>query len=80
MHFFKEIEDAKKASESALQSPPLSTNTTPDYAAGLTATPSYASVTPAPVVTTTGNVILSLCFLIILTKQPYFLKYCTSTI
>lgn len=49
----QEIEDAKKASESALKSPPLSTNTTPDYAAGLTATPSYAPATPAPVVTTT---------------------------
>lgn len=46
-----EIEDAKKASENAtsLQSPPpANTGTTPDYAAGLTATPSYAPATPAP--------------------------------
>lgn len=50
--FILEIEDAKKASESAtsLQSPPpANAGNTPDYAAGLTATPSYAPATPASV-------------------------------
>lgn len=50
--FFIEIEDAKKNTETtALQSPPpVSGSTTPDYAAGLTNTPSYAPATPQPTV------------------------------
>lgn len=53
---FLEIEDAKKASENTpLQSPPTTTaSSTPDYAAGLTSTPSYAPATPQPSVTLTG--------------------------
>ncbi|XP_056633978.1 negative elongation factor A [Diorhabda carinulata] len=51
----QEIEDAaKKATENAtVQSPPLTTTvvTTPDYAAGLAPTPTYAPATPQPVVT-----------------------------
>ncbi|KAF2899133.1 hypothetical protein ILUMI_07042 [Ignelater luminosus] len=49
----QEMEDAKKASENALQSPPPAANTTPDYAAGLNATPAYAPATPAPAITST---------------------------
>lgn len=51
-----EIEDAKKATENAaLQSPPPASGTTPDYAAGLSATPTYAPATPQPTVApTTG--------------------------
>lgn len=51
------MEDAKKASENVpLQSPPVTTaTTTPDYAAGLSSTPSYAPATPQPAVTLTGK-------------------------
>ncbi|XP_025837295.1 negative elongation factor A isoform X2 [Agrilus planipennis] len=49
----QEMEDAKKASENAnIHSPPPAAGTTPDYAAGLSATPTYAPATPAPPVTT----------------------------
>lgn len=66
--FVLEMEDAKKASENVpLQSPPATTaaaatttTTTPDYAAGLSATPSYAPATPQPAVTLTGNYIFLL--------------------
>lgn len=56
IYFFNvtEIEDAKKSTENAaLQSPPPSataTGATPDYAAGLSATPTYAPATPQPTV------------------------------
>lgn len=49
--FHLEIEDAKKSAETAaLQSPPPAAATpgTPDYAAGLSATPTYAPPTPQP--------------------------------
>lgn len=51
------MEDAKKASENALQSPPPAANTTPDYAAGLNATPAYAPATPAPAIPSTSKYI-----------------------
>ncbi|KAJ8948166.1 hypothetical protein NQ318_009258 [Aromia moschata] len=51
----QEIEEAKKTSESTtLQSPPPASGTTPDYAAGLSATPAYAPATPQPTVTPTA--------------------------
>ncbi|KAJ8930200.1 hypothetical protein NQ314_017023 [Rhamnusium bicolor] len=51
----QEIEEAKKASENAaLQSPPPTSGTTPDYAAGLSATPAYAPATPQPTVAPTS--------------------------
>lgn len=44
-----------------LQSPPATTaSTTPDYAAGLSSTPSYAPATPQPAVTLTGNIVFLL--------------------
>ncbi|CAH1115421.1 unnamed protein product [Psylliodes chrysocephalus] len=47
----QEIEEAKKATETAaLQSPPPAAGATPDYAAGLAPTPTYAPATPQPVV------------------------------
>ncbi|XP_018572785.1 negative elongation factor A [Anoplophora glabripennis] len=50
----QEIEDAKKATENAaLQSPPPASGSTPDYAAGLSATPAYAPATPQPTVAPT---------------------------
>lgn len=54
-NFFLEIEDAKKATENAAlqSSPPVSGTTTPDYAAGLTAPPTYAPATPQPTVPST---------------------------
>lgn len=45
------MEDAKKSAETAaLQSPPPATAApgTPDYAAGLSSTPTYAPPTPQP--------------------------------
>ncbi|KAK9889542.1 hypothetical protein WA026_006897 [Henosepilachna vigintioctopunctata] len=46
----QDIEDAKKvaADTAALQSPPPASGTTPDYASGLSSTPSYAPATPQP--------------------------------
>lgn len=49
------MEDAKKATETPLQSPPVTTSTTPDYAAGLNATPTFAPATPAPIATPAGK-------------------------
>lgn len=51
----QEIEENKKNTENtALQSPPPAQGaTTPDYAAGLSATPAYAPPTPQPIVTPT---------------------------
>ncbi|KAB0794711.1 hypothetical protein PPYR_11550 [Photinus pyralis] len=43
----QEMEDAKKASETAAQNPPATTSSTPDYAAGLNTTPTYAAAIPA---------------------------------
>lgn len=56
---FLEIEEAKKATETAaLQSPPPAAGATPDYAAGLAPTPTYAPATPQPVVVSSaGNYI-----------------------
>lgn len=56
---FPEMEDAKKNAETAaLQSPPPPVTTaTPDYAAGLTSTPTYAPPTPQPAAALTGKVI-----------------------
>lgn len=39
----------KKTNETLLQSPPPAAGTTPDYAAGLAATPTYAPQTPQPI-------------------------------
>ncbi|CAG9819389.1 unnamed protein product [Phaedon cochleariae] len=51
----QEMEDAKKATENAvLQSPPPVSATTPDYAAGLNTTPSYAPPTPQPTIAPTA--------------------------
>lgn len=51
----QEIEDAKKATENtALQSPPPVSGATPDYAVGLTSTPTYAPATPQPTVAPAG--------------------------
>lgn len=58
----QETEDAKKAASEnvPLQSPPstttTTTTTTPDYAAGLSSTPTYAPATPQPAVTTVVSV------------------------
>ncbi|GJQ75986.1 hypothetical protein Trydic_g18040 [Trypoxylus dichotomus] len=48
----QEIED-KKSTEASLQSPPPAAGTTPDYAAGLASTPTYAPQTPQPTVSST---------------------------
>ncbi|KAI4462036.1 negative elongation factor a nelf-a [Holotrichia oblita] len=48
----QEIED-KKSIEASLQSPPPTTGTTPDYAAGLASTPTYAPQTPQPALSAT---------------------------
>ncbi|KAI4462044.1 hypothetical protein MML48_5g00014748 [Holotrichia oblita] len=48
----QEIED-KKSIEASLQSPPPTTGTTPDYAAGLASTPTYAPQTPQPTLSAT---------------------------
>ncbi|KAJ3649338.1 hypothetical protein Zmor_021088 [Zophobas morio] len=57
----QEMEDAKKNVENAaLQSPPPAAGATPDYAAGLSATPAYAPPTPQPILTaTTASSILT---------------------
>ncbi|KAK9737608.1 hypothetical protein QE152_g10626 [Popillia japonica] len=48
----QEIED-KKSIEASLQSPSPTTGTTPDYAAGLASTPTYAPQTPQPTLSAT---------------------------
>ncbi|KAF5303498.1 hypothetical protein FQA39_LY09961 [Lamprigera yunnana] len=48
----QEMEEAKKATENIVQTQTPITNATPDYAAGLNATPTYAPSTPA---STTGT-------------------------
>lgn len=58
--YILEIEDAKKATENtALQSPPPASGSTPDYAAGLSATPAYAPATPQPTVAPTPGMLVS---------------------
>lgn len=52
-----EMESTKRVSTEtpAVQSPPATTGATPDYASGLSATPSYAPATPQPTVQPSGN-------------------------
>lgn len=52
-----EMEDAKKTTDTGVQSPPGATAGTPDYAAGLSATPTYAPPTPQPSLPTVGKLL-----------------------
>lgn len=70
----QEIEDAKKTTENAgMQSPPSATTGTPDYAAGLSSTPTYAPPTPQPVVTTG---MLFYLFIFLLKLISIFFSFC----
>lgn len=55
----------KRSNETSLQSPPPATGTTPDYAAGLAATPTYAPQTPQPVLSSSSTICVTNYFKLI---------------